>query len=101
MIQTKMQSKEWKHEGSPSSCKFKRQPFVYKIMASVFWDAKGVLFIYYLPKGSTFTGVYYANLIPKLLKNIKSKKVRKNQQRNSFSSGQCAELHLLHCNDCY
>ena len=30
-------------------------------MASVFWDAKGILFIDYLEKGKT-TGEYYSNL---------------------------------------
>ena len=36
------------------------QPSVGKVMATVFWDAKGVIMLDFLPKRSTITGVYYA-----------------------------------------
>ncbi|GLD66676.1 histone-lysine N-methyltransferase SETMAR-like protein [Lates japonicus] len=32
-----------------------------KVMASIFWDAKGIVFIDYLRKGQTISGEYYAN----------------------------------------
>jgi len=35
-------------------------------MASVFWDAEGILFIDYLKKGKTITGEYYSNLLTRL-----------------------------------
>jgi len=35
-------------------------------MASVFWDAEGILFIDYLEKGKTITGEYYSNLLTRL-----------------------------------
>ena len=34
-----------------------------KVMASVFWDAKGILFVDYLPKGQTINGEYNASLL--------------------------------------
>ena len=37
-----------------------------KVMASVFWDAKGILLIDYLEKGRTITGEYYSNLLDQL-----------------------------------
>ena len=43
--------------------KFKTQPSAGKVMATVFWDAKGVIMLDFLPKRSTITGVYYANLL--------------------------------------
>jgi hypothetical protein len=43
-------------------------------MASVFWDAEGILFIDYLEKGKTITGEYYSNLLTGL---DKKKLVRK------------------------
>ena len=46
--------------------KFKTQPSAGKVMATVFWDAKGVIMLYFLPKRSTITGVYYANLLDQL-----------------------------------
>jgi hypothetical protein len=35
-------------------------------MASVFWDAEGILFIDYLEKGNTITGEYYFNILNRL-----------------------------------
>ena len=37
-----------------------------KVMATVFWDAKGVIMLDFLPKRSTITGVYYAHLLDQL-----------------------------------
>jgi len=37
-------------------------PSAGKVMASVFWDAEGILFIDYLEKGKTITGEYYSSL---------------------------------------
>jgi len=43
-------------------------------MASVSWDAKGIIFIDYLQKGQTINGEYYANLLRQHRKAIKSKR---------------------------
>jgi hypothetical protein len=43
-------------------------------MASVFWDAEGILFIYYLKKGKTITGKYYSNFLTRLNKKIRDKR---------------------------
>ena len=45
-----------------------------KIMASIFWDAKGVLLIDYLEKGKTINSEYYCNLLDQLDKNIREKR---------------------------
>ena len=42
-------------------------------MATVFWDAKGVIMLDFLPKRSTITGVYYANLLDQLRTAIREK----------------------------
>jgi hypothetical protein len=58
-------------------------------MASVFWDAEGILFIDYLEKGKTITGEYYSNLLTRLDKKF----VRKDpvcKRKNHLSSGQCS-----------
>ena len=36
--------------GSSRPKKFKTQPFAGKVMATVFWDAKGVIMLAFLPK---------------------------------------------------
>ena len=43
-------------------------------MATVFWDAKGVIMLDFLPKRSTITGVYYANLLDQLRTTIREKR---------------------------
>jgi hypothetical protein len=42
-------------------------------MASVFWDAEGILFIHYLEKSKTITGGYYSNLLTRLDEKIVTK----------------------------
>ena len=54
-------SRQWVGPGSPRPKKFKTQPSAGKVMATVFWDAKGIIMLDFLPKRSTITGVYYAN----------------------------------------
>jgi hypothetical protein len=41
-------------------------PSAGRLMASVFWDAEGILFIGYLEKCKTVTGEYYSNLLTRL-----------------------------------
>ena len=50
----KLKSRQWVGPGSPRPKKFKTQPSAGKVMATVFWDAKGVIM---LDKRSTITGV--------------------------------------------
>ena len=61
--QTKAHSRQWVGLGSPRPKKFETQPSAGKVMATVFWDAKGVIMLDVFPKRSTITGVYYANLL--------------------------------------
>lgn len=72
--ESKMESKEWRtsDEGAPK--KFKVQPSAGKVMATIFWDCKGILLIDYLEKGNTITGEYYANVLKKLREAIKVKR---------------------------
>ena len=49
------------------------QPSAGKAMAPVFWDAQGVIMLDFLPKKSTITAVYYANLLYQLRTAIREK----------------------------
>ena len=51
-----------------------------KVMASIFWDAEGMLLVDYPDKGHTITGGYYADLLrhlPKKLKPIRRGKLER------------------------
>ena len=71
--ENKAQSRQWVGPGSPRPKKFKTQPSAGKVMATVFWDAKGVIMLDFLPKKSTITGVYFANLLDQLRTVIREK----------------------------
>ena len=43
-------------------------------MATVFWDAKGIIMLDFLPKRSTITRMYYANLLDQLRTAIHEKR---------------------------
>ena len=59
---------------TPRPKKFKTQLSAGKVMATVFWDAKGIIMLDFLPKRSTITGVYYANLLHQLRTAIREKR---------------------------
>ena len=72
--ENKAQSRQWVGPGSPRPKKFKTKPSAGKVMATVFWDAKGVIMLDFLPKRSTITGVYFANLLDQLRTAIREKR---------------------------
>ena len=66
--ENKAESRQWVGPRSP------RQPSAGKVMATVFWDANGVIMLDFLPKRSAITGVYYANLLNQLRTAIHEKR---------------------------
>ena len=74
--ENKAQSRQWVGPGSLRPKKFKTQPYTGKVMATVFWDAKGIIMLDFLPRRSTITGVYYANFLDQLRTAIREKTPR-------------------------
>ena len=71
--ENKAQSHQWVGPGPPRPKKFKTQPSAGKVMATVFWDAEGVIMLVFIPKRSTITGVYYTKLLDQLRTAIREK----------------------------
>ena len=69
--ETKEQSKQWIGTGEAAPKKAKTVKSAGKVMATVFWDARGIILIDYLEKDKTITGVYYASLLEQLKEEIK------------------------------
>ena len=61
--ETKEQSKRWTSPGKRAPKKAKTVLSTRKLMASIFWDSQGVIYIYYMEKGKTVTGLYYVELL--------------------------------------
>jgi len=71
--ETKQQSVEWRHNGSPRPKKFLVQKSAGKSLASIFWDQDGILLIDYLPKGQTINAEHYSSLLVQLKDTLKEK----------------------------
>jgi len=64
--ETKQQSMEWRHSGSPRPKKFRVQKSARKFIASIFWDQDGILLIDCLLNGQTINTAYYSSLLAQL-----------------------------------
>ena len=51
--ENKAQSRQWVGRGPPRPKKLKTQPSAGKVIATVFWNAKGVILLDFLPRIST------------------------------------------------
>ena len=71
--ETKQESMQWKHKGSPIPKKFCVQQSAGKTMATVFWDSEGVLLLEFMPHKTTITGDTCASTMVTLCENIKQK----------------------------
>ena len=82
--ETKQQSMEWRHSGSPRPKEFLVQKSTGKILASIFWNQDGILPIDYLPKGLTINAEYYSSLQVQLKNILKEKRHGKFTKRFLF-----------------
>ena len=98
--ENKAQSHQWVVPGSPRPKKFKTQPSAGKVMATVFWDAKGIIMLDFLPKRSTITGAYYTNHLDQLRTAIYEKCRGKLSKGVLLQQDTLESPHLQSCNEC-
>ena len=72
--ESKRQSAEWSNHDEPNPKRGKTQQSAGKVMATVFWDALGSIFIDYLEKGQTINSDYYMALLERLKDEITKKR---------------------------
>jgi hypothetical protein len=66
-VETKEQFKQWMHTHSPNKPrKFKQTLSARKLMATVFWDRKGVLLVDFMLQGTTTVSEVYCETLEKL-----------------------------------
>ena len=73
--------RQWSQSSSPKAKKFKQEPSVRKIMATVLWDRKGILLIDLLERGLTTNADAYRATVRKLRRAVQ------NKRRGMLSSG--------------
>jgi len=79
--ETKQKSMEWRHSSLPRPKKFRVQKSAGKVLASIFWDQDGILFIDYLPKGQIINAEYYSSLV------VQMEDILKEKRRGKFTKG--------------
>lgn len=72
--ENKIQSKEWHPRGTTGPVKFKAERSVKKVMATIFWDSKGVILIDFLEGQKTVTSSYYEEVLKKLKTSLAKKR---------------------------
>ncbi|MBZ5797319.1 hypothetical protein K8353_45610, partial [Burkholderia contaminans] len=72
--ETKQQSKQWASTGERAPKKTKMGLSANKVMATVFWDSRGVIHIDYLEKGKMMAGEYNSQLLGRFDTVLKQKR---------------------------
>jgi hypothetical protein len=74
-VETKEQSKHWIYTHSPNKPKnFKQMLSARKLMATTFWDRKGVLMMEFMQQGTTILSEGYCETLKKLSRAIQNKR---------------------------
>ena len=94
--ETKEQSKEWKHAGSPRPKKFLVQKSAGTVFASLFWDKDGIIMSDYLEQGKTVTGALFYIINEASRKNC-GETPWKIIQRCTFLARQCSRSQVFDC----
>ena len=104
-LESNRQSDEWPAAGESRPKRPKIQTSTGKVLASIFWDAQGILFIDYLEKGRTINSEYYIALLVRLKEEIAKKRPQMKKKKVLFhqDNAQChksiammAKLNELH-----
>ncbi|KAF7272476.1 hypothetical protein GWI33_014735 [Rhynchophorus ferrugineus] len=79
------QSSDWTAHDEPASKCGKTQQSAGKVMASGFWHAHEIIFIYYLEKGRTINRKYYIALLDRLKDEITEKRPHLRKKKCCFT----------------
>ena len=84
MPESKRSSMQWCHPGSPKAKKVKTMFSAGKVMATIFWDSKGVLYMDFLTECHTINAEYYSALLKGLVKTAIRNRRKRAQTSVSF-----------------
>ena len=82
--ESKRQSVEWRAADESRPKRPKTQQSAGKVMASVFWDAHGIIYIDYLEKGKYINSDYHIELLLRLKDEIAKKRPHMKKKKSSF-----------------
>lgn len=93
--ESKQQAARWTAQGERQPRRPKTQQSSGKVLASVFWDADGILLIDYLEHGKTINADYYVALLDRLDAILREKRKR-TQRKNILFLHDNAPAHKAH-----
>ena len=91
---TKEQSKQWISPGERAPKKAKTVLSVGKVMAMVFCDSQGVIYIDYLEKDKMVTGLYYVELLGRFDAELQKKRPQLAKKKMLFHNDNAPRLTL-------
>ena len=71
--ETKRQSSQWKHAGSPRPKKAKQSKFTHKLLIIRFFDNTGMIYMPWVPTGQTVNKEYYVEVLREFRKRFRRK----------------------------
>ena len=72
--ETKRQSSQWKHAGSPRPKKARQSKSTHKLLMIPFFDSAGMIYIHWVPTGQTINKEYYVEVIREFRKRFRWKR---------------------------
>ena len=72
--ETKRQSSQWKHAGSPRHKKARQRKYTHKHLMIPFFDSTGMIYIHWVPTGQTVNKEYYVEVLREFRKRFHRKR---------------------------
>ena len=72
--ETKRQSSQWKHAGSPRHKKARQSNSTHKLLMIPFFDCTGMIYMHWVPTGQTVNKEYYVEVLREFRKRFRRKR---------------------------
>ena len=72
--ETKRQSSQWKHAGSPRPKKARQSKSTHKLLMILFFDSTGMIYMHWVPTGQTVNKEYYVEVLREFSKRFCQKR---------------------------
>ena len=95
--ETKNQSSQWKHAGSPRPKKARQSKYTHKLlMIPFFFDSTGMIYMHWLPTGQTVNKEYYVEVLREFRKKFRRKRPALFKSGQWYFHQDNAQLHPCH-----
>ena len=93
--ETKRQSSQWKHAGSPRPKKARQSKSTHKLLMIPFFDSTGMIYMHWVPTGQTVNKEYYVEVLREEILSEQASTLKIGSV--AFPLGQCTSPQLHPC----